>query len=499
MRIIEALLVSVNGLTFLLLIIAQSRATRWVGFSTAAAILLTCAQIVIEGSRWQLVPAYLLSGLFCLLWALRKIGWSGLVSATIRFHRIFVASAVVLGAVAMTISIALPIILPVFAFSRPTGPYEIGTVTYHWTDATRLEVFGKAPRTVRELMVQIWYPADGYKASSFAPYVDDAAMLSAAQARLHGIPAFSFKHLEYVTTDARPLAPIAAKQSQYPVLIFLEGITGYRQMNTFQVEELVSQGYIVVAIDQPYVAASVVFPGGRAVGGRSKHEMDPLIQQSITPSATLPILNGQPFANGIIPYLASDVSFVIDRLGALDGSIAGGILRGKLDMQRVGIFGVSLGGIVVGEACRLEQRLKACLVMDAPMSATVLRSGLRQPTMWITRDAETMRREGWAEPDIVQHQVTMRSAFEQSQGDGYFVSVTGMFHANLTDVPLYSPLTSRLGITGPIDSQRGHTIINAYSLAFFDRHLRGKPASLLERSTGPFVEVAFERKATSAR
>jgi hypothetical protein len=42
-------------------------------------------------------------------------------------------------------------------------------------------------------------------------------------------------------------------------------------MNTFQVEELVSHGYIIVAIDQPYAAASVVFPDGRQVFGLSKN------------------------------------------------------------------------------------------------------------------------------------------------------------------------------------------------------------------------------------
>ena len=283
------------------------------------------------------------------------------------------------------------------------------------------------------------------------------------------------------------------------MLIFVEGITGYRQMNTFQVEELASQGYSVVAIDQPYVAASVIFPEKRAVGGLSKSQMDPLIQQSLTPSATVLTLNGRTFAHGIIPYLAKHVNFVIDRLMALNRSFETSILRGKLDMQRVGVFGVSLGGIVVGEACQSDLRLKACLVMDAPMSASVLRLGLQQPTMWLTRDAKTMRREGWASTDIVQHQVTMHGAFERSQTNGYFVSVAGMFHANLTDVPLYSPLTSRLGIAGPIDSERAHFIINAYSRAFFDRHLQWKQAPLLERTTNQFSKVTLETRTPPRR
>jgi predicted dienelactone hydrolase len=63
-----------------------------------------------------------------------------------------------------------------------------------------------------------------------------------------------------------------------------------------------------------------------------------------------------------------DVRFVLDQLAALNHSDPNGILTGRLELQSVGAFGVSLGGIVVGEACRLESRLRACLVMDAPMS-----------------------------------------------------------------------------------------------------------------------------------
>ena len=47
---------------------------------------------------------------------------------------------------------------------------------------------------------------------------------------------------------------MADDEPSYPVLIFLEGLGAFRQMSTFQVEELVSHGYIVVAIDQPYTA-----------------------------------------------------------------------------------------------------------------------------------------------------------------------------------------------------------------------------------------------------
>jgi hypothetical protein len=51
-----------------------------------------------------------------------------------------------------------------------------------------------------------------------------------------------------------------------------------------------------------------------------------------------------------------------------------------------------------------------------------------------------------------------------------------------------------LGLTGPIDAQRAHEIINTYSLAFFDKHLLGRPAKQLDGSAGQSPEVLFESR-----
>jgi pimeloyl-ACP methyl ester carboxylesterase len=225
--------------------------------------------------------------------------------------------------------------------------------------------------------------------------------------------------------------------------------------------------------------------------------MAPLIGQSISPGERAPRLDGRAFEDGMVPYLAQDASFTLDQLAALNQADPNGILTGRLDLQRAGIFGVSLGGIVGGEACRLEPRLRACLVMDAPLPADVVRAGLQQPTMWISRDAETMQLEGWSQAGdqgIDAHQTTMRAVFESLPRDGYLVLVRGMFHLNLTDIPYWSPLTSLLGLTGPIDAQRAHSIINAYSLAFFDRHLKGRPATLLDGPAEQYPEVLVQEE-----
>jgi hypothetical protein len=122
---------------------------------------------------------------------------------------------------------------------------------------------------------------------------------------------------------------------------------------------------------------------------------------------------------------------------------------------------------------------------------------LRQPSMWITRDIASMRLErqragGWPEAEIQAHQTSMRAVYEGLPGAGYFVRVPGMFHGNFTDIAIWTPMASLLGAAGPIDPWRAHDIVNAYTLAFFDRHVDGRPAKLLEGPAGEYPDAVFE-------
>jgi pimeloyl-ACP methyl ester carboxylesterase len=309
------------------------------------------------------------------------------------------------------------------------------------------------------------------------------------------VPGFTFDYFQDVTTHAIPSAPVADDNPRYPVLIFLTGITGYRQSNTFQVEELVSHGYIVVGIDQPY-AAAVVFPDGHQILGWTRDQMQPLIQQSLSPITPAPMVNGQVLTNGIIPYFAQDVSFTLDQLAVLNKADPNSLLTGRLDLKRVGTFGISLGAMVASEACHRDARLKACLMMDAAMPVDVVQAGLRQPSsMWLTRPARDMQLEDWPEADITQTLSTMQAVFSKEPvGNGYSVSIPGMFHVNFTDAPYFTPLAHQMGFTGPINAQRGFDIINAYALAFFDQHLEGRLVALLDGPSKQYPEVLFSSR-----
>ena len=495
MRLIEIILFLANLITFITLFFTLSKAGSWMHHLAPITLLLAFVQVLVEGPRWQMFPTYILSVIFFIIWLLRIT----VPVCNLAKHKplyLIVVGLVILG---LTISIVLPIALPVFSFPNPSGPYKIGTVTYHFTDVSRDEVFSNNKNTHRELMVQIWYPAPKNISMSHASYLQNSDTVTSAVARLHNLPGFVLSHLKYVTTNAAVSVPVANDKLNYPVLIYLEGLTGYRQMSTFQVEELVSHGYIVVGIDQPGAAASVVFPDGHHITGLSKTQMDPLTQQSISVAKKTPLLNGQEFKEGIIPYFAQDVSFTLNHLATINNIDPNNILTGKLDQNRTGIFGVSFGGIIAAEACLKDPRIKACMVMDVNLTSNVVQKGLKQPSMFITRDADTMRLErqksgGWTEKDIEQTQTTMRAVYNSLPGNGYFVQVPGMFHIDLTDIAYVSPIFPKVGFSGPIGVERSHDIINAYSLAFFDKNLKGTTAELLSGPLKQYPEVLFNTR-----
>jgi len=467
-----------------------SRVLRWTAFLPLVA---SAVQFVVEGQRWQLYPAYALAVIFALVEGTR-LAYPG----RMRPARVIRIGTGILAVIVMIIAVALPALLPVFSFPKPTGPYAIGTMTYHWTDTSRPDIYSSKSSDKRQLMVQVWYPAKTTVSSARAPYVDNANAVSTGLTKGLGLPSFIFDDFKYVTTHAVPAAPIATDKPSYPVLLYLTGLTGFRQASMFQIENLVSHGYIVAGIDQPYTSAAVTFPNGQVVYGLSEDQALPAINQSLSPAKDAPTLNGHALPDGVIPYLAEDARFTLDQLTVLNTS--SNSLAGHLDLRHAGIFGISLGGMTAAETCHEDSRFSACLMMDAAMPADVVASGLQQPGMWITRPASDMQLEdkeagGWSPKDIHQTLSTMQAVYGQSKpGNGYYVSVKGMFHHNFFDVPYYSPVLSKTGSVGPIATQRGFDIVNAYTLGFFNQALVEQDSSLLSGSMHPYPEAALQQK-----
>lgn len=479
MRFFEAFLLLGCLASFVLLLIPRLRRTRWPLYAALCAALLAVAQISIEGARWQMVPAYALAALFL---AVAFVVGISITPEKRSFARRFAkGSAIGAAALGLAIACALPAIVPIFELPVPTGPYPIGTATYHLVDRSRADWGDKdAPR---ELMVQVWYPASKPSNPQYDTYVQQDMDFSTL-VRGMGLPGFFFDHMKQIPTHAIKSAPMAAGGKRFPIILFSPGAQGFRQHNMFQVEELVSKGYVVAGIDHPRAATHVVLPGSRHVEFDAK-----LID--------IPRFFKDPkFGDRIYNYLGEDASFALGRMIALDRADPMHILTNRLDTAKAGILGMSLGGLTAAEACRIDARFKACFIQDVFVPHDVMAEGVAQPTMWFTRDADSMRAEGWPEWEVAVHQDSMRTAFESVRSDGYLVKLPGMFHVNYTDFPsiLATPVARKIGMIGAIDPRYGHRVTNAYTVAFFDHHLKGKPEPLLDGPSKRFPEIGFEAR-----
>jgi hypothetical protein len=141
------------------------------------------------------------------------------------------------------------------------------------------------------------------------------------------------------------------------------------------------------------------------------------------------------------------------------------------------------------------------LAEDLRFAAAVARAGLLQPLMIMSRDAAIVRQEraqagGWPEAEIVHMIGDQRALFEHNRGDAYYLTMNQMYHVNWTDAPVWSPLVGWMGLVGPIDPYRGFDDTNAYTLAFFDRYLKGQPAPLLDVAPSSRSDLRLEVRRT---
>lgn len=415
-----------------------------------------------------------------------------------------------LGVLSLTAAFALAVcwsLLPGPFLPAPTGPHPIGTAVFTVVDGSRREIFGPDPDAPRTLTAQLWYPAAHAAASirtasgtpaapgtadsprpnapaAPEPYLPDPAVLDPMLEYAH-LPRLLFARLAHAPTHA--IADAAPADGRFPVVFFLTGNMGYRGSNLVQIEELASHGYVVVGLDQPGVVGSAETPAGRIpYAGRTV--VKPLVDQSFRPWATAPVWRGVAYPRGIVPYLAADPRAVLDRL-----SQPGAPLAGRLDLARVGAFGISLGGLDLSQWCATDARLRACLFLDAPMSADASARGLGVPSLWLTRSASAMRAEGWPDVEVRTYAEGQRALFERTRADAWYLEVAGARHADFTDAPYESPLPGLAGITSPGDGVHLHEVMRRTTVAFFDRTLRGDPSlSVLDAS--PWPDVSLTRR-----
>jgi hypothetical protein len=327
---------------------------------------------------------------------------------------------------------------------NPTGKHAVGVVTIMWTDKSRIDSLA-SPVAARTLLGRIWYPGTAAQGTAPAPYAEHLDAAANDWTALH----------VRVRTHSYADVAFADGVTRAPVVVLAPGRSTATFDYTTLGENLASHGYIVVGVDSPFHSKVVLADGTLA----------PIRFPSMGPS-TYP--NGMDSAQAPMNALVSaDLRFAFSQLQQLDQSHA--ILRGHLDLTRVGMFGHSNGGMAGSRACALEATCRAFFSVEGQQTREIRMNGVDKP-YGLLYSEQTMSFD--TAGVFTEMRLHAKGPFE-------LYRVAGAGHNSVTDLLMVRPTL----FTYAIDSRRGVDITHTIIRSFFDRHLRGaaeKPASFPE-------------------
>lgn len=391
--------------------------------------------------------------------------------------------------------------LPQNLLPNPTGPLPVGRVSYHWVDSARPEPLAQNSAAERELMVDVWYPAQtsvGASPSSYLPDLPVAAkVLGEAGARKALGPAYDEVTNGRLSTHAQEDAAFASSLRRCPVLIFSHGLGVLKTGYTAQIEDLASHGYIVVSIAHTYDTWLVSFPDGHIARfdqeGRKAHAGSEAARNE--------------YGNERLQVWAADIRFVVDQLTRYDREADfHSPLTGHLDLHHIGALGHSDGGRAAALGCQTDSRIRACLDMDGvadnlPFYRDVKGKTFEQPFLLFVRKKNStpptedeLKEMGYTRDAFAK----LVAAVEEKQvallrtmpGGAYRVTLkTEAGHMSFSDLPLLESADTPEARVSALLNQR---LVREYTLAFFDETLRNAPGTLLGRTSRNLSTVQIE-------
>ncbi len=387
---------------------------------------------------------------------------------------------------------------PPFYFPKPTGRYAVGIKTYHWVDTSRREILNDDPaHPNRELMVNVWYPAQGQltgkPTTPYAPYLGNYFQQKQSLIwRKLSRPRYSY---------SKPNATLTTDRAQFPVILFSHGYGGTRDSNTAHCEELASHGYFVVGISHTYDSCVVEFPDGRIADGIKSMNNREIPKK----------IEAEPYKE--LEIWISDVHFVLDQLKQLALNKESFFYQ-RFDQKNIGMFGHSYGGAITTQVCRRDSRVKAGVNLDGPLYGPEATEKFNKPFMFmLAEDTIKAVQRSWTQADQrafsiysldVENRFKARylPAIKQlalsMKHNVYTFIVKNAGHMAFCDealrkhVSLFSYFLRDLG-TGSINGFRATEIVNAYLVSFFNKYLKNQPSELLDGSGKNYPEVEMKQ------
>lgn len=413
-------------------------------FATVALLVFMIWHCAAEGPRLQLIPAYGVAAYFiqAILFAgevaSESSGWLDWLLVTTLFQAILWSTA------------AAACLMPVAKLTSPSGKYS----TVGCLRAPLKFVGGDTKR--EGLHATFFYPSSE-EAQAGVPAKYSSWKVLKGLASFAKLPSILFHHISYGNIPALEGFGLPKGDEKYPVLIFSHGLGGHPDVYASVALELASHGYVVVM---------PVFTDGSA-GFSSSLDGSILPYVPLTPEEASDDQLEFKRRNAQNEERVAQVLEVVSSLRQLpEGEL--GFLRGRLDLDQLGVYGHSFGAATALTAAVRCKDIKAVAVADLwslPLSPDV-RAGYDGPLLSVTSPT-------FLSPRI---EAVLKAC---SSPDKTCIVIEGTMHQNFSDLALFSKMVAKkFKKIGSLDLRRGLGILNAFNLAFFDKHLKGSSEAM---------------------
>lgn len=327
---------------------------------------------------------------------------------------------------------------PKYELPTPSGPYAVGTQTFELRLPYQYQDILNTSQDSIHYLYQLFYPSQDSEGSTPIP----------------------FKNLRTVTTNTFEGIPLL-EEGSFPLIIYSPGAGGSRFDNLSQIEELVSHGYMVAAIEHPYLT-DIRYANGR------------FLKAYNYPKSAHPNHNMADLAHDLrVAQIQEVTTEILTRAKEDTASIFT-----QIDAQKTGIFGWSIGGSAAVDLCSNTQLFQAGVNLDGWgfMDIYPGKTRLQAPFLYLRSDIKPAKKldllgtgKDMEEVKLMDERQVERELqlIENSRVDVLVYVIKGAFHSNLRDHGLL-----RVSRLGPIYPERCNEIVTQSVRRFFDQHVK---------------------------
>jgi len=322
------------------------------------------------------------------------------------------------------------------------GPFAVGTMSFEVPAA------GLAPA----LVAQAWYPAKADPSKPRSRWLPNPELA----------PAFPFHRIGSALARSQVDLDLSAALSRFPVIFYEHSWTGNRAENVAQVASLASRGFVMIAVDHPGQSERVRYRDGSVSLSRLPATIHFNTEKAVRDFESLGL---------------QSLNERFENLRRVKQALGRGIaprLAGRLNLDKVGIFGFSFGGTSALHACALDPAFIAGANEDGYLLSDECPQGAflffdEEMPAWLSKQPGP----GECPEDRLQRRSEARIQTALAGKDRFRMVLDHTRHEAFTD-RIFTCRIARLARVGTRPAAEVHHLVTSRLAGFFQQELAEK-------------------------